>query len=103
MQAFSCLLFLVEPRALRTLAPLEITRKKASFFLAIFSWSRESDLNRRPAAYKAAALPAELSRRNIYYITVFLLANILCYNGVYGNSFRCDGGYYYNITSGFDS
>ena len=25
-------------------------------------WSRESDLNRRPAAYKAAALPTELSR-----------------------------------------
>ena len=34
-------------------------------------WSREQDLNPRPAVYKTAALPTELSRHNIQ---TFLLA-----------------------------
>ena len=46
-------------------------------FLFSLGWSRESDLNRRPAAYKAAALPAELSRREIIIarFEVFLWKN----------------------------
>ena len=53
--------------------------KNASIF-ACFSlgWSRESDLNRRPAAYKAATLPAELSRHLIYYSIFFaFLSNLI--------------------------
>ena len=30
--------------------------------MSSYVWSRKSDLNRRPAAYKAAALPTELLR-----------------------------------------
>ena len=55
--------------------------KNASIF-ACFSlgWSRESDLNRRPAAYKAAALPAELSRHMYYY-------NIVLFFGWFSTTF----------------
>ena len=41
------------PRLMRPTSPPGLVR----------AWSLESDSNRRPAAYKAAALPAELSRR----------------------------------------
>lgn len=37
----------------------------SAHFFNFLSWSRVSGLNRRPAAYKAAALPAELTRHEI--------------------------------------
>ena len=39
------------------------------FYLFFSSWSRVSALPRRPAAYKAAALLAELTRLILYILT----------------------------------
>ena len=46
-------------------APLGKQNESASTLYYFHSWSRKSDLNRRPAAYKAAALPTELLRRKV--------------------------------------
>ena len=58
--------------------PLKLYNKKtnplpARGFLMTKKWSRKSDLNRRPAAYKAAALPTELLRRNSYILNYFFV------------------------------
>ena len=45
----------------RNLSPAIIRKNRQ---LAVFLWSRLSGSDRRPAVYKTAALPAELSRQN---------------------------------------
>ncbi len=60
----SLLFSLVEPQVgLEPFAKLRFPIIYA--FLEQKKWSRKSDLNRRPAAYKAAALPTELLRRSV--------------------------------------
>ena len=51
----------------------EVAKNSKFFLLAMYSWSRKSDLNWWPAAYKAAALPTELLRRNACILDDFAL------------------------------
>jgi hypothetical protein len=42
--------------------PKTLVLHKNTAIFGLFEWSRRSDSNRRPADYKSAALPTELSR-----------------------------------------
>ena len=54
-------------------------------------WSREPGLNRRPAAYKAAALPTELSRRvpGDVRSTLLILAKVASLSKIWYNTMSC--------------
>ena len=58
---------------------------------ATYIWSREPGLNRRPAAYKAAALPTELSRRVPMDVrsTLLILAKVASLSKIWYNTMSC--------------
>lgn len=61
----------VEPRVQKHTCTTSSNSLKSKLFTNFHPWSRVSALPRRPAAYKAAALLAELTRRFVL-ISTFL-------------------------------
>ena len=62
---FFLIFLLVEPRVQKHTCTTSSNSLKSKLFTNFHPWSRVSALPRRPAAYKAAALLTELTRRTI--------------------------------------
>lgn len=67
---FFLFFLLVEPRVQKHTCTTSSNSLKSKLFTNFHPWSRVSALPRRPAAYKAAALLTELTRRLVLISTL---------------------------------